>query len=247
ELKEETLSTLFEKEEPLMRFSADPGLGVPKFLGKGTRESLEFEWKVTNWTECSQTCSFSGSSGGYQVRSTQCIVRANNISQGVDGALCEDAGLVAPPTIQRCGFEESYQKRNVTCLLHNGSTVSPENCDEVTKPRHKRECYNRECVGVWRTGDWSRCTAPCGGQGYRTRLLQCVWNGTKKSAGNACREQPRPEVVKWCDGDPCEEEDEEKPLKESQCKDLSRYCRIVQRINMCRIQHYRRKCCRSCQ
>ncbi|XP_069958096.1 protein madd-4-like isoform X3 [Cherax quadricarinatus] len=200
-------------------------LGTPEILGKGTRDSLEFEWQMTNWSECSQTCGFTSSSSGYQVRSIQCLVRVNNVSRPVDGALCVDAGLEAPVTIQRCGLTEcpqwhfgewsecessrcftlhyAFQRRDVVCRLHNGTVVSASQCDDRTRPRHRQECYNYQCSGVWRVGEWSECTAPCGGQGYRTRLLQCVWNGTKKAAGNACRELPRPEVVRWCDGEPC--------------------------------------------
>lgn len=33
----------------------------------GSRDSLEFEWQITNWSGCSQTCGYSGSPGGYQV------------------------------------------------------------------------------------------------------------------------------------------------------------------------------------
>lgn len=200
-------------------------MGTPEILGKGTRDSLEFEWQMTNWSACSQTCGFSSTSTGYQVRSIQCLVRVDNVSRAVDGALCADAGLEAPVTIQKCGLTEcphwnfdewspcetsrcftlhyAFQRRDVVCQLHNATIVSNDQCDLRTKPRHRRECYNKQCTGVWRVGEWSECTAPCGGQGYRTRLLQCVWNGTKRAAGNACRELPRPEVVRWCDGPPC--------------------------------------------
>ncbi|XP_069958100.1 protein madd-4-like isoform X7 [Cherax quadricarinatus] len=243
-------------------------LGTPEILGKGTRDSLEFEWQMTNWSECSQTCGFTSSSSGYQVRSIQCLVRVNNVSRPVDGALCVDAGLEAPVTIQRCGLTEcpqwhfgewsecessrcftlhyAFQRRDVVCRLHNGTVVSASQCDDRTRPRHRQECYNYQCSGVWRVGEWSECTAPCGGQGYRTRLLQCVWNGTKKAAGNACRELPRPEVVRWCDGEPCPDLSEEETKELSECRDRSKYCNIVKRMNMCRIPTYRKQCCRSC-
>nr|XP_045583592.1 protein madd-4-like isoform X7 [Procambarus clarkii] len=243
-------------------------LGTPEILGKGTRDSLEFEWQVTNWSECSQTCGFTSTSSGFQVRSMQCLVKVNNVSRPVDGALCVDAGLEAPVTLQKCGLTEcpqwhfgewsecessrcftlyhAFQRRDVVCRLHNGTVVSASQCDDRTRPRHRQECYNYQCSGVWRVGEWSECTALCGGQGYRTRLLQCVWNGTKKAAGNACRELPRPEVVRWCDGEPCPDLSEEETKELSECRDRSKYCNIVKRMNMCRIPTYRKQCCRSC-
>lgn len=48
-----------------------------------------------------------------------------------------------------------------------------------------------------------QCGAGCDSQGVKHRILQCVWFGTKKAAGNACREQPRPVVMKACKGPPC--------------------------------------------
>ncbi|XP_047738201.1 uncharacterized protein LOC108674249 [Hyalella azteca] len=256
---------------------ADGLFGKPEFLGKATsRDSLAFEWQITNWSECSQTCGYSGSPGGFQVRSTQCLVRVGNVTKPADAQLCEDAGLTPPPTIQDCGLQEcpqwavgpwstcrtsrcftlhyAHQRRKVTCETHSGTATSPSQCDKVTKPRHRRECYNVDCVGVWRTGDWSQCMAPCGGQGYRTRLLQCVWNGTRSAAGNACRDQKRPEVVRWCDAPPCAASPSAVPNGDGpgsskdreNCTDRSRYCNIVRRMNMCRVQHYRELCCNSC-
>ncbi|KAF2367243.1 Thrombospondin type-1 (TSP1) repeat [Trinorchestia longiramus] len=275
--------------------------GKPEFLGTAaSRDTLVFEWQITNWSECSHTCGYSGSPGGFQVRSTQCMVRVGNVSKPTEAQLCEDAGLTAPPTIQDCGLQEcpqwavgawstcktsrcftlhyAHQRRKVSCETHTGSITSSSQCDKVTKPRHKRECYNVDCVGVWRTGDWSQvrvwwtedwsqvrvwwtgdwsqCMAPCGGQGYRTRLLQCVWNGTRTAAGNACRDQKRPEVVRWCDASPCTDSqaapsgdgvsNSNTERGEGECGDRSRYCNIVRRMNMCRVQHYRELCCHSC-
>lgn len=36
-------------------------------LGEGSRDSVKFEWMITPWTECSQTC---GSGFGYRVSMT---------------------------------------------------------------------------------------------------------------------------------------------------------------------------------
>ncbi|KAK4320079.1 hypothetical protein Pmani_009045 [Petrolisthes manimaculis] len=242
--------------------------GRGEILGKGTRDSLEFEWQMTSWSECSQTCGFTSSSSGYQVRSIQCLAKVNNSTSPVDGVLCTDAGLEAPVTIQKCGLTEcpkwhvgewsecessrcytlhrAYQRREVVCQIHNGTLVSNSQCDERSRPRHRQDCYSHRCTGVWRVGEWSECTAPCGGQGYRTRLLQCVWHGTKKAAGNACQGMIRPEVVRWCTGESCPAISETEGRTQKGCRDRSKYCNIVKRMNMCRIQSYRQQCCRSC-
>lgn len=58
-----------------------------------------------------------------------------------------------------------------------------------------RACYLFGC----------QCYAPCDKDGVKYRILQCVWYGTKKPAGTACRDQPRPAVMRTCRGLPCSE------------------------------------------
>lgn len=79
----------------------------------GKAENLKFEWLVTPWSKCSQTCGGSG----FQVRAVQCLVRLNNVTKSVESTLCEDAGLPdpdgrapgtytkQPATVQKCGLD----------------------------------------------------------------------------------------------------------------------------------------------
>jgi hypothetical protein len=62
-----------------------------------------------------------------------------------------------------------------------------------------------ECAANWQlcVCVHVQCAAACEMQGIKYRILQCVWYGTKKPAGNACRDQPRPSVMKVCKGLPC--------------------------------------------
>ncbi|XP_022257706.1 uncharacterized protein LOC106472631 isoform X3 [Limulus polyphemus] len=97
----------------------------------------------------------------------------------------------------------AYQERKLHCRLLNGTEVDVHHCKDKTRPRRRRECYNDQCKGVWKVGEWSECTVTCGDDGFRTRILQCVWFGTKEAAGDACREQPRPSVIQKCTRPPC--------------------------------------------
>lgn len=283
-----------------------------------------FEWMITPWTECSQTC---GSSIGFKVgettsdklsiytidsdkftvvafqnRKAQCMVRLNNATQNVDNALCQDAGLSVPETVERCGQVEcpqwhtsawtkckesrcisrnkAVQRRTVTCrrppvtksFLRNIVTaknqeeeeeeeneeneeqnenigygvadwseqLTDEQCAEDERPVPRLECHNSRCMAVWNVEPWSevslavnklemfynenlkyndvvpchypskrllllcsQCNASCGGQGVKYRILQCVWHGTTRPAGNGCKDLPRPAVMKVCKGHRC--------------------------------------------
>lgn len=51
---------------------------------------------------------------------------------------------------------------------------------------------------------FSQCNAPCGRQGIKFRILQCVWYGSRRPAGNVCKHQPRPAVMKVCKSPSCQ-------------------------------------------
>lgn len=114
-----------------------------------------------------------------QLRTVHCMARSKNNTKNVDNILCEDAGLKAPDTIEKCGNMEcpkwistdwspcrkskcfvwhtALQKRDVSCVFGN-ETVS-DKCDDNEKPTTKQECYNELCKGVWRVEQWSEVRA----------------------------------------------------------------------------------------
>ncbi|XP_012247090.1 protein madd-4 [Bombus impatiens] len=188
----------------------------------------------------------------------------------IGATLCEDAGHPVPQKVRPCGFgkcpqwhmtewtpcetsrcfnwKTAMQRRDVTCRLVNDmengqqniTLLDPNKCDDTTRPLQRQECYNDACKGVWRVGEWSECTASCEEDGIKYRILQCVWYGTKKPAGNACRDIPRPPVMKTCRGPPC-------PQTPDDCKDHSQLCSRVKTMNMCRVPLYQKQCCQSCR
>lgn len=113
------------------------------------------------------------------------MVRAKNTTKIVDNILCEDAGLNAPSSFEKCGNIEcprwetgawsscqkskcfamhvALQKRDVKCTFNsvtttstsNSSSIVPYQCDDSEKPTTKQECYNELCKGVWRIEQWS--------------------------------------------------------------------------------------------
>ncbi|KAG5675419.1 hypothetical protein PVAND_005325 [Polypedilum vanderplanki] len=251
----------------LLKYAIDPGERgaeqeddphAVRHVEKSITDSLDFEFYVGPWSACSQTCGINDS--GYRLRSVHCMVRVKNTTKNVDNILCEDAGLKSPETIEKCGnipcpqwittewtpcrsskcfaWHTALQKRNVSCSYDN-ETVS-DKCDENEKPTTKQECYNELCKGVWRVEQWSECNAPCNGKGTRYRTLQCVWYGTRKPAGNACNNQPRPAVMKSCSGAPC-------VVDPNECKDISKYCNNVKTMGLCRLHRFQQTCCSTCK
>ncbi|XP_017889029.1 protein madd-4 isoform X2 [Ceratina calcarata] len=187
----------------------------------------------------------------------------------IGATLCVDAGHSVPQKVKPCGFgkcpqwhttewtpcetsrcfnwKTAMQRRDVTCRLiddmengqQNITLLDPNKCDDTIRPLQRQECYNDACKGVWRVGEWSECTASCEEDGIKYRILQCVWYGTKKPAGNACRDIPRPPVMKTCRGPLC-------PQTPDDCKDHSQLCSRVKTMNMCKVPLYQKQCCQSC-
>lgn len=103
----------------------------------------------------------------------------------IGASLCEDAGQPVPLKVRPCGagrcpqwyttewtsceesrcfnWKTAMQKRDVTCKLiedaedgeRNETILDIGKCDEETKPLQRQECYNDDCKGVWRVGEWS--------------------------------------------------------------------------------------------
>ncbi|XP_064554227.1 protein madd-4 isoform X1 [Drosophila montana] len=202
-----------------------------------------------------------------RTRTTMSMSMSNGTDGGggdiVENAQCRAQGLDMPDTFQSCGNEPcphwtkgdwtlcqqsrchrrntAVQRREVSCRYENGSAGIA--CDEYERPTARQECYNERCKGVWRVEPWSECNAPCGRQGIKFRILQCVWYGSRRPAGNVCKHQPRPAVMKVCKSAPCQS----KMITSTGCRDASRYCRNARAMGLCRLHRYKEKCCGSCQ
>ncbi|XP_072391161.1 protein madd-4 isoform X2 [Diabrotica undecimpunctata] len=227
-------------------------------LGKGKKENLEFDWTTGPWSRCTETCGGSG----IQQRKVSCIVRLYNATQPVDDILCDDAGLEMPPSKRKCGFDQcpewtvhdwstcekskcfdwhkALQRRVVRCEIAANLTLDPAKCEADKKPVDKQECINHRCVGKWKVGRWSECAATCETKGLKYRIIQCVWYGTKKPAGTACKDIPRPPIMKPCIGASCTKTE---PI----CKDHSMFCPNVKMMNMCKVMRYQQQCCQTCR
>lgn len=47
------------------------------------------------------------------------------------------------------------QRRNVYCQNSDGATISDAACHGIEKPVNRKECYNDQCKGTWKVGEWS--------------------------------------------------------------------------------------------
>lgn len=115
-------------------------------LEKGKADSLKFEWLLTPWSKCSQTCGGSG----FQVRAVQCIVRHNNVTKSVEASLCEDAGLANPDTPDATRpsslASSSNNNRQPATVQKCGLDTCPHWVAGSWTPCHQSRCF------TWNTG-----------------------------------------------------------------------------------------------
>ncbi|XP_046998769.1 papilin isoform X1 [Schistocerca americana] len=66
-----------------------------------------------------------------------------------------------------------FQVRNVSCIRRKDGLVVPNDlCDPSLEPRRNESCGTDPCLPEWSVGDWSSCSATCGG-GVQTRPVYC--------------------------------------------------------------------------
>ncbi|XP_066139353.1 protein madd-4 isoform X1 [Euwallacea fornicatus] len=228
-------------------------------VGGMKRRIFKLEWKVSNWTACSESCG----GKGLKTRNLSCRIQLVNASRSTEDEFCEQAKIPKPDSKRTCGFQEcpfwstsewstcesskcsslqkAMQKRLVRCQLSGNLSVNNNLCSFKERPSDKQECNNTKCVGMWKVSSWSQCNAQCGEIGDKYRTFHCVWYGTKKPAGDACKNVPKPLKSKPCRGPPCSKN------SSKGCKDLSRYCTNVKTFNLCTVVRYKQQCCNSCR
>lgn len=94
------------------------------------------------------------------------------------------------------------QTRTVVCRDSEGN-MTPDGRCPGTKPATSQMCNAQECTSEfnWLIGDWSSCSATCGG-GTQTRSVICKNTDGSDAADNRCP-TPKPSVQQTCNTEAC--------------------------------------------
>ncbi|XP_045522830.1 thrombospondin type-1 domain-containing protein 4-like [Pieris brassicae] len=83
------------------------------------------------------------------------------------------------------------QSRGVQC-------ADPAGCSALRAPHSSQSCSARkQCDAQWFTGDWSACSAPCGGR--QIRGVICIGGNGRRLRDGSCR-APKPDAERACGG-----------------------------------------------
>ncbi|XP_064608377.1 ADAMTS-like protein 3 isoform X2 [Liolophura sinensis] len=165
-----------------------------------------FEWRLTGYSPCSVTCGV----GIHHVTavcedsSTRLIVDSENCAHLTQPAAvkqkCIQPRCIVPEWFegewQECSksCNEGVRRRHVYCaeITENGGhrRIPDTHCAQ-SRPPTTGPCNTERCP-TWYAGEWSPCTATCGG-GSQYREVIC-----RQMAGHACDEAAKPQAIRKC-------------------------------------------------
>jgi hypothetical protein len=193
----------------------------------GGEPTLEYEWRVDEWTSCSEPCG-----GGLQTRQVWC---EDSNGATVDESYCIDTKpseeSSKPEESQACNTHscdascpqgrnicnaENESECNLTleqarqdCLAAGCTPSGPTQCSQGGSPSNPN-CWGAviECSRdpgmisyTWQVGEWSACSEPCGG-GTETREISCV-NDDGAIVDDALCASTKPQGSRSCNTDAC--------------------------------------------
>ncbi|KAK3799071.1 hypothetical protein RRG08_051354 [Elysia crispata] len=263
----DVLQETVQREKYLLGFLADESHGNTSFTIKDPfdRKRRPLQLVLSNWTDCSSSCG-----RAVRRRNVTCEIITHDYLEVFPLRVCKNAGIRIPDSQEKCDnlpctkwFTKDWSKcqtdmcvrerysmkvRTVACIKENSTTVLDDNmCNKAERPLSKKPCKNSLCRAIWTTSEWSKCIGDCNEPRFQTRLLMCMWQGTKKPAGRACGNLPRPVLTRRCH-EKCSTGMWSKKLNQVEigCKDSSDYCNIVHQMKLCRFSTYRTICCHTC-
>ncbi|CAB3406645.1 unnamed protein product [Caenorhabditis bovis] len=184
--------------------------GERRVYAKSQAEVPAIRWATGPWTACSATCG-----NGTQRRLLKCRdhirdlpdAYCSHLEKFADTRSCQ----IRPCAQWRQGFWEAcpatcgahvQQTRNVSCVSADETqrVLKDTDCDIQKRPASARNCRLDPCpkgeehLGSWIIGDWSKCSATCGG-GWRRRSVSCT--------STSCDETRKPKMFDRCNEEIC--------------------------------------------
>ncbi len=187
-------------------------------LSNGLRTGLTVAntvgWRLGDWSACSSACG-----GGSKSRAVECarvdgtaVAEAYCVEARPDATgYCEDysgcefdwATTAWSACSATCG--SGVQRRIVSCERSDGSEIGPESFCSGARPAESRACNaTAGCDYGWAAGEWSDCSADCGG-GVQTRAVRCLRSadGLSVADGECAMLGAAPSAVRGCNTAGC--------------------------------------------
>lgn len=179
-----------------------------------TQRCVKYSWSSGPWSECSKPCG-----AGLNNRTVACV---GDDSQAYPDDKCTNAGD-KPSSTQDCNTDAcitydwkfgewsdcsvtcggGVKKRDVVCFGSNNQNAADSFCNATTRPDNVQACNFDKCpVYDWVVGDYSACSATCGG-GVKTRTVVCKDDSGVVAASEDKCTKTKPETEEKCNVQIC--------------------------------------------
>ena len=191
-----------------------------------------YRWKIGRWEDCSQQCGgiqkrvvacYDRVKGRLEQDHSRC---AQVRPRPKDTQQCQSDCINAdwkPGNWSLCSSScgPGVRWRQVLCINKNtGDKISAEHCQSVEKPYPEETCGEEVICPrplmhtkytqiesennkyIWRHGDWSPCSATCGG-GQKARQVECFDSQGQKIEQEMCLSVMQPPSEDSCNQEPC--------------------------------------------
>jgi len=182
--------------------------------------TLPFGFGAGDWGECSRKCG-----GGTRTRELVCLDANGDPADETACSSIQALGL-APTTSQPCNLQEcevfswiagrwrgcdaapcesGMQFRTVSCVGSLGNVDDTGMSCHDPQPAFARACDASCFPFQWRSGDWSVCGSPCGGEATSTRTVECIdtENGNAVVSSSLCSSNAEPQSSRPCNTGLC--------------------------------------------
>ncbi|XP_059469110.1 A disintegrin and metalloproteinase with thrombospondin motifs 9-like isoform X2 [Neocloeon triangulifer] len=169
------------KQRSLGCFERRTNIEVDKYLCNNSTQEKPQTKKICNLSHCK-----------IYWKGSRCIHLINNYEKEVDKRFCEKVKAVPRffkpaastyrweyGTWSECGVgcNPGNQTRSAKCLGYKNRYLPDQYCPPLNPIDTVRMCEVL-CYSVWKTGDWTKCSAKCG-SGYQRRSVWCELDGFK--------------------------------------------------------------------
>ncbi|KAL5282053.1 hypothetical protein ACFFRR_005363 [Megaselia abdita] len=228
-------------------------------------------WMASNWSDICEDNKQEGCAMGIQHRTVVCDRSSPNTNLCDSNSIPSTFKFCK--TNKDCSKGEWYtsgwsncigdcfnltKHRLVMCIQDN-NVVADERCDIQEKPAILLQCKISDvnfCGPRWHYSEWSECSKLCG-DGIQKRVAKCYEVDKKlltlKISQN-CKYKERQTTVKSCFENKCDESElgiNTEPdmlgvAERISCVDDLPNCKFIDKVRLCALKYYSKKCCFSC-
>uniref|UniRef100_A0A8C7JMN7 ADAMTS like 3 n=1 Tax=Oncorhynchus kisutch TaxID=8019 RepID=A0A8C7JMN7_ONCKI len=190
----------------------------PMTFQRSLNISVEFAWRLGDWTACSASCG----DRGMRTRRVRCVTPegrevtpsvCHHLDRPVSSQLACNLHDCPPSWVasvwSKCSTScgRGWRQRQVSCgQVESGGavrTLAPSVCGRNTRPADRQECTCDNCP-AWVTSPWGKCSGKCLGPTLTVQKRSVICRHVNGTTHPDCDPRERPVSVRNCSSELCD-------------------------------------------